>query len=155
MQTDNQFNRGFLDIDRRNIYLLPALRFYNAKLSVNYSSSIRQPSINDLLRQTTFYSQLYSSVGNPDLKPTRFHGLNVNYYNYKNEKLLNTNIYNSFTLDENSLFTERTVISKGATIARPVNKNGRYNTYLGASVGKGFKKFRKWQIRLNSRCPGA
>jgi hypothetical protein len=133
---------------------LPALRFYNAKLSVNYSSSISQPSINDLLPQTTFYSQLYSSVGNPDLKPTRSHNLNLSYYTYKSEKLINTNIYSGFNLDENSIFTQRTVSSEGATIARPVNKNGRYNTYIGANFGKGFKKFHNWQIRLNSRLSG-
>ncbi|RYE20625.1 MAG: TonB-dependent receptor, partial [Sphingobacteriaceae bacterium] len=154
VQIDNHFNRSFPDINQRNIYLLPALRFYNAKLSVNYSSRIRQPSISDLLPQTTFYSQLYSSVGNPDLKPTRSHNLNLSYYTYKSEKLINTNIYSGLTLEENSIFTQRTVSSEGATIARPVNKNGRYNTYLGANFGKGFKKFHNWQIRLNSRLSG-
>ncbi|RYE21971.1 MAG: TonB-dependent receptor [Sphingobacteriaceae bacterium] len=113
MQTDNHFNRSFPDIDRRGVYLLPALRFYNAKLSFNYSSSVRQPSINDLLPQTTFYSQLYSSVGNPDLKSTRSHNFNLNYYTYESEKLLNTSVYSGLNLDENSVFSQRTVSSEG------------------------------------------
>ena len=154
LQTDNQFNRNFSDINRRNAYLLPALRFYAAKFSVNYSSNIRQPSINDLIPQTTFYSQLYSSVGNPDLKPVRSHNLNFSYYNYKNEKLLNTLVYGGFNVDENSIFTERTVSSEGATITKPINKNGRYNGYMGGNFGKGFKRFHNWQIRLNSKLSG-
>jgi hypothetical protein len=151
MQTDNMFNRNFADINRNEFYVLPGLRFNTDKFSLDYNESINQPGINQLLPQTMFYSQLYSAVGNPDLKPSRMHNLYFSYYTYKTEKMLNTNVYVSMIGYENSTFTERIVSNQGATIAKPVNKDGMYSMYGGINIGKGFKKMKEWQIKSNSR----
>jgi hypothetical protein len=151
VQTDNMFNRNISDIKRKEFFILPGLRFSTNKFSLDYSEYINEPGINELLPQTTFYSQLYSSVGNPDLKASRGHNFYFSYYDYKTEKMLNTNIYASITTYDNSEFSERTVTDQGATISKSVNKDGKYYLYCGINVGKGFKKIKDWQLKLNSR----
>ncbi|MBW4891720.1 outer membrane beta-barrel protein [Mucilaginibacter sp. HMF5004] len=151
MQTNNKFNRNIADINRRSLYLLPAFRFNTESFSVDYSEYVDQPSINDLLPQTTVYSQLYSRVGNPDLQATRTHNIYFSYYKYQTEKMLNTNFYASISVYENSIFNERTVSPVGATVSKNVNKDGRYYTYAGMSIGKSYKKINDWQFKFNSR----
>lgn len=150
IQIYDQFHKGIPDVDRHNFYLLPALRFDGDSYSLSYDVSISQPSINDLLPYTTFYSQLYSSVGNPDLKPSRTHNISFNVYKYKSESQVNFNLYSYLSIEENSVFTQENITSQNATISRPINRDGRYNMYAGANFGKGFKKIGNWQIRLNT-----
>lgn len=149
-QVYNRFNKAVPDINRYETYLLPSLSFSNARFSANYNVNVRQPSINDMLPYSTFYSQLYSRRGNPDLKPTRTHSLYMSYYVNKTESMLNYNLYSNFSVDENNIFNETTQTDQGATFAKPVNRTGSYSGYIGFSIGKTFKKSNNWQIRSST-----
>ena len=151
MQTYNRFNKGFPDINRFNTYLLPAISFSNSVFSLSYDASIRQPDINSMRPDTTVYNQLSSSAGNPMLKPTRSHSLNVGLYLNKTERMLSTNINGYFSFDENSIFSQRQISSQGISFSRPINKTGSYYTSITGTESKGFKKFDNWQIRLTDR----
>jgi hypothetical protein len=151
MQTYNRFNKGFPDINRFSTYLLPALSFSNSKFSVSYDVSVRQPDINSMRPDTTVYNQLSSSAGNPLLKPTRSHSLNVGLYLNKSERMLSTNINGYFSIDENSIFSQRQISSQGISFSRPINKTGSYYSSVTGTESKSFKKFDAWQIRLTDR----
>lgn len=151
MQTYNKFNKGFADINRFNTYLLPSLSFSNSLISISYDEGISQPDITSMRPDTTVYNQLSSSAGNPLLKPTRTHNLNLSLNINKPDRMLSTNIYGYFTIYENSIFSERTISSQGVNFSRPINKTGSYYTSLSGTESKGFKKFDNWQIRLVDR----
>jgi hypothetical protein len=151
MQTNNQFNKpGVADINRRELFLLPTLRFNIINFSVNYNTSIRQPSITDMLPFSTVYSQLYTSVGNPDLKATRTHNATINYNKYISESQLWNYINFSASLEENSIFLKQTISSQGAKISKPINKDGQYNLSFNYNVNKTFKKAGDWQLGFNA-----
>lgn len=148
LQRYDQFNKNVSDINKTDIYLLPSLRLDYKAFSFNYNNSVQQPSINNLLPYRTVFSQLYSSVGNPDLMPTRSHDFNFNYYKYITEKQINLGISGNFNLEKNSIFSERTVSSQGASTSRPINRSGIYRYYASAYGGRSFSKMGKWQIRF-------
>jgi hypothetical protein len=150
LQRYDQFNKNVGDIDKTDIYLLPSLRLDYKGFSFNYSNAVQQPGISNLLPYRTVYSQLYSSVGNPDLKSTRSHDFNFNYYKYITEKQINLGISGNFNLEQNSIFSERTVSSQGVSTSRPINRSGIYRYYASAYGGRSFSKMGKWQIRFFS-----
>jgi hypothetical protein len=151
MQTDNQFHKNLANINRRELFILPSVQLSVNSFSINYDESVYQPSINNLLPIKTVYSQLYSSAGNPDQLPTRTHSLSLNFSSNKPEKQLSFNVYSTVNWSTNSVFSERTVNSQGASFSKPVNKSGTYYAYMYFYVNKGFKKFNNWQLRLSSQ----
>jgi len=151
MQTYNKFKKGFPDINRYDTFLLPALSFSNSLFSLSYSMSVRQPEINSLRPDTTVYNQFSSNSGNPLLKPTRSHSLNVSVYLNKPERMLSTNISGYFFINENSVFSERKTSSQYVSFSRPINKSGSYSSSLSGTESKSFKKFNNWQVRLTDR----
>ncbi|WP_342648290.1 outer membrane beta-barrel protein [Mucilaginibacter sp. CSA2-8R] len=150
LQRYDQFNKKVSDINKTYIYALPSVRIDYNHLSFNYNNSVQQPDISNLLPYRTVYSQLYSSIGNPDLKPTRTHNLNFNYYKYITEKQLNFSFSSDLNLEQNSIFNERTVNGQGVTASRPINRSGVYRYYFSAYGGRGFKKMGNWQLRINN-----
>ncbi len=150
LQRYDKFNKNVSDIKKIALYLLPTFRLDYNGFSFNYDNTVRQPDINNLLPYRTVYSQLYSSIGNPDLKPTRVHSFNFNYYKYITEKQINIGSYSSVNFEQNSIFSERTVSSQGVTTTRPINANGLYRYYIGVYGGRSFKKMGQWQLRFNT-----
>lgn len=155
VQTFNKFNKGFPDINRFDTFLLPSLSFSNSTFSASYDMSVRQPDINSMRPDTTVYSQLNSSTGNPNLKPTRTHTLNASVYINKPDRMLSTNISGYFSFDQNSIFSATTVSPQDVSFSQPVNKTGSYYSSLSGTESKGFKKFDNWQIRLTDRISGS
>jgi hypothetical protein len=151
MQVYNQFHKNVADINRFETYLLPSFDMSISNLSLSYSQSVSQPSINDMVPYTTVYNLLNSFVGNPDLLPTRNHNLNASYYYNKSESQLSGSLYSYYSFNENSVFRESTYNNQGGSFQKPVNKTGSYNYYISASISKGFKKFNNWQIRVSDR----
>lgn len=151
MQTFNKFNSKYPDINRYNTFLLPSISFSNSLFSVSYDMSVRQPDINSLRPDTMVYNPLSSSAGNPFLKPTRSHSLNISVFINKPDRMLSTNISGYFSMDENSTFSQRTISDQGVSFTRPINKTGSYYTYLSGTESKGLKKFDNWQIRFTDR----
>lgn len=148
VQLYNQFSKNIPDINRSEIHLLPSLVFSAPGFSVGYDENINQPAINELYPYTTFYNSLYSTRGNPNLKPGRSRTLSANFYSNKTERMLNITLNAQFSLTQPNVFNETSVNSQGATLLMPVNKTGVYNFYVGGTIDKGFKKFNNWQLRV-------
>jgi hypothetical protein len=146
----NKFNSTVGDIGKSYYFLFPTLKISGEGFSADYYESIEHPQISQMAPITRVYNQLYKFIGNPDLVPSRLHYLTGNFYNYNNDKQINTNLYGGLTLTENNIVSKNTIDAVGATTATTVNQGNGWRTYLGAGFGKQFKKTQFLQISLNT-----
>ncbi|MGN6178786.1 MAG: outer membrane beta-barrel protein [Mucilaginibacter sp.] len=144
-QINNRFNQNIPDLNQHFSYLFPYLSLGLGKISFNYSEDAGQPSINQLLPTTIVYNQLSSFAGNPNLRPTLMRNFSLQYNSF-NPQGMYAFISARVILENNSITQESFVSAQGATFATPVNKNGRFTTYVGGTIGKQFKKQGKWKI---------
>ncbi len=136
------FSQSFQDI-------LPNATFrYNfsqtKNLNIDYRTSTNQPSITQLqpvLDQSNINRQ---SIGNPDLKRSYVHNVNIRFFSSKILagknffSTLNASTTNNSIVNYDSVLPNRTILSK------PVNVNGAYRINGTMNYGFGIKK-------LNSR----
>ena len=146
----NQFNRHLPDFYQHDLYFLPDINISNKNFSLSYYTEIRLPTINDLLPYSTFYNQLFSTIGNPLLKTTYEHRLGLTFYHFNMINSTNANIFFDGSIRENDIFYKQSVSSQGAVVSKPVNQSGSYNLNLGINLGKGFSKINHWKVRINT-----
>ena len=129
--------------------ILPNANFrYNfsqtKNLNIDYRTSTNQPSITQLqpvLDQSNINRQV---IGNPDLKRSYVHNLNIRFFSSKILagknffSTLNASTTNNSIVNYDSVLPNRTILSK------PVNVNGAYRINGTVNYGFGIKK-------LNSR----
>jgi len=144
-QINNRFNQNIPDLNQHFSYFFPYISLGLGKINFNYSEDASQPSINQLLPTTVVYNQLSSFEGNPNLRPTRMRNFSVMFNSFNPQGMyvfMNARVI----LESNSITQESFVSAQGATFTTPVNKNGRFTTYIGGTIGKRFKKQGKWQF---------
>lgn len=153
-QIDNRFNQNIPDLNQHFTYFFPNISLGFGKINLGYSEDASQPSINQLLPTTIVYNQLNSFEGNPNLRPTRMRNFSLQYNDFKPQGIyvfMNARVI----LESNSITQESFVSAQGATFATPVNKNGRFTTYVGGTIGKHFKKQGKWEFSENLNINGS
>lgn len=131
-------NQTFKDI-------LPSAMFKYAfsqtqNLNFNYRTSTNQPSLTQLqpvLDQTNIN---YQTIGNPDLKRSYTHNLNLTYFSSK--ILAQRNIFAIFNTQfvNNSIVNYDSILPSRVTLSKPVNVNGVYRINGGLNYGFGVKK---------------
>jgi hypothetical protein len=146
-QIDNEFNQNIPDLDQHFTYLFPFISLTVNKVNFSYTEDVRQPTVSQLMPITLIYDPLDSFQGNPDLKPTRLHNFSISYNNYIQQTEMFINLSAKVIVETNSLIQESLVSAEGAQLTTPINKNGRFTTYVTGNVGKSFKKSGKWQLR--------
>jgi hypothetical protein len=131
--------------------ILPNANFrYNfsqtKNLNIDYRTSTNQPSITQLqpvLDQSNINRQ---SIGNPDLKRSYVHNLNIRFFSSKILagknffSTLNASTTNNSIVNYDSVLPNRTILSK------PVNVNGAYRVNTSLNYGFAIKKLKS---RLN------
>jgi hypothetical protein len=106
----------------------------NSNLRINYSGATKQPNIDQLqpLRNNQdFFNQF---IGNPDLKPSFTHTMNLSHNSYS--ILTETQFYQNISLRTTSdLISYNRIIDpeSAQTITQPINTNGNFsgNFYIG------------------------
>ncbi|TKC07151.1 outer membrane beta-barrel protein [Pedobacter frigoris] len=146
----NKFNSTIKDQRQNYFNLLPTLSFDGPSFSISYRESIEQPQISQMQPIVREYSQLYKSIGNPDLKPKHTYEFSGNFYKYNHEKQLNYNGYTGINFSNNTTVNKNTIDVNGATTSTTINKDGGMYGYFGGNIGKQFKKSQNWQIGLNA-----
>ncbi|MBK7306465.1 MAG: outer membrane beta-barrel protein [Chitinophagaceae bacterium] len=83
---------------------------------------------------------LYQYVGNPDLKQSFRHNVNLNYnfYNVLKEKGMWAGVYGGFT--QNAFVNQSIIDNTGKTTSKTVNANGNYNFGLYSDYNFKWKK---------------
>ena len=123
----------------------PTASFYK-KLSgyggirFNYNGSSNAPTLDQLQPIVDNSDPLYQYIGNPDLKQSFRHSVNVNYnfYNVLKEKGMWAGIWGSFT--QNAFVNQSAIDNTGKTIYKTVNANGNYNLGLYSNYNFKWKK---------------
>ena len=133
-----KLNQEFKDI-------LPSAMFqYNfsqtKNLNINYRTSTNQPSLTQLqpvLDQSNINNQ---SIGNPDLKRSYVHNLNIRYFASKFIAQKNFFATLNASTTNNSIVNYDSVLPSRVILSKPVNVNGVYRVNGSLNYGIGFKK---------------
>ena len=117
-------------------------------LNANYTGNANQPNFNQLQPVQDFTNPQSTSIGNPDLKPSINHNLNLSYnnFNFISGKVIFTNLTLSTIRNQIVNKTARRD-SIGSTISIPENVNGYYNVLGFYAYSKPYKN-RKYVITL-------
>ncbi len=115
-------------------------------LRFNYNGSSKAPSLDQLQPIVDNTDPLVQYVGNPDLKQSFNHSINLNYnfYNVLKEKGMWSGIYGS--INQNAFVNQSTIDNTGKTTYKTVNTNGNY--YFGLYSSYNFK-WKKPNIRVS------
>jgi Outer membrane protein beta-barrel family/Carboxypeptidase regulatory-like domain len=129
----------------------PTASFYkklsgNGGIRFNYSGSTKAPSLDQLQPIVDNTDQLNQYIGNPNLKQSFTHNINLNYnfYNVLQEKGMWSGIYGGIT--QNAFVNERTIDSVGKSTYKTINANGNY--YFNLYSNYNFK-WKKPSIRIS------
>ncbi len=142
-EQDNRTKIIFREYNFNNFF--PSASFFKklknyGGIRFNYNGSSRAPSLDQLQPIIDNTNQLNQVVGNPDLKQSFTHNLNLNYnfYNVLKERGFWSGIYGGFT--QNAFVNDVTLYGYGKTISKTVNTNGNYNFGLYSNYNFKWKK---------------
>ena len=142
---------SYRPIQRVNVF--PIARFaYNftktKSLNINYSGSAQQPGFSQLQDVLDPTNAPYFSRGNPNLRPSINHNINMffNNFNFVTGKVIFTNL--AFSMIQNQIVNKITKLdSAGSQLTTPENVNGFYNINGFYSYSRPYKN-RRYVITL-------
>ncbi|RAV27603.1 outer membrane beta-barrel protein [Sinomicrobium soli] len=120
--------------------------------NMDYNYNVSPPPASQLLPVEDLSNPLRTTIGNPDLDPTRSHSINFGFNNYDFAKRRGIFTFMRFNYDENNIVsvTEYDENYKSTTTYK--NIDGTYNSSLGAFWSKSYKKGEStFQYRLGAR----
>jgi hypothetical protein len=144
-----KLNQDFKDI-------LPSAMFrYNfsqtKNLNIDYRTSTNQPSITQLqpvLDQSNINRQ---TIGNPDLKRSYQHNINIRFFSSKVISQKNFFATVNASTTNNSIINYDSILPSRVTLSKPVNVNGAYRVFGSLNYGFGMKKlFSRFNFGLNT-----
>jgi hypothetical protein len=120
--------------------VLPHVMFGWKRNSFSYNYDIGIPDASYLLPVSDSSNPFVIRRGNPDLKPSKRHRLNLtlNKINTKKWIYYSLNFGTGFT--NNDVVLNRKVSPDGISITSPLNVNGTFNIYSNGEFGKDFKQ---------------
>ena len=138
----------------KKVNIFPVARFsYNfsktQSLTANYRGDAQQPGFTQLQDIVDSSNLQYRTRGNPNLKPSINHGVNLFYnnFNFTTERVLFTSL--SFSTIQNQIVNNTSRIgTSGAQITMPENVNGYYNVSGFYNLSKPYHS-RRYVISLN------
>jgi hypothetical protein len=113
-------------------------------INFNYNGQSQQPSIQQLQPVPDNTNTLYLRLGNPDLKPSFMHTVNVNLQQSDSKTFWNGGL--NFSTVKNQIVYETWFDS--IQISRPINTNGNYNLSYILNYSRGWKK-KDWSLRVS------
>jgi hypothetical protein len=133
------------------INLTPSATFgYNfsktGSVSVYYNGRSQQPSIQQLQPVPDNSNPLYVQLGNPDLRPSFFHNVNLQVRESKGNSYWFTGL--SFNATQNQIITQTWFDDVGKQFSQPVNVNGNYGMSGNLQYSRSWKK-RDVVLRMN------
>lgn len=112
--------------------LLPFMNFnynfnQNTRLYLNYNTNSQQPSINQLQPLPNNANQNFITLGNPNLRPTLAHQLNLNFNSYKPVSGKYFWAGGNFRYVQDAFSSNLVYDSLGRSVSTPINVDGNYN----------------------------
>jgi hypothetical protein len=145
-------NSAYKSITRVNIFPIARLvyNFSRSKsININYTGNASQPSFSQLQPVVDSSNLQYVTAGNPNLKPSINHAINLSYnnFNFISGKVLFTNI--NFSTIKNQIVNNTSFNPvAGRQFSVPENVNGFYNVLGFYTFSKPYKN-RKYVLTFN------
>jgi Outer membrane protein beta-barrel family/CarboxypepD_reg-like domain len=139
-------------ITRVNIFPVARMTYNFSRtkaINMSYSGTANQPSFSQLQPVVDQSNQQSITSGNPDLKPSINHNVNVSFnnFNFITGKVLFTNF--TFSTIKNQIINKTARLNNsGASISVPENVNGYYNLLGFYTYSKPYKN-RKFVLTFN------
>ncbi|MFT3704253.1 MAG: outer membrane beta-barrel protein [Agriterribacter sp.] len=150
LQIDNEFQKN-PSIPQRFNYILPSLNINIASWNINYAASANEPQVNDLQPVADNTNPLYIQKGNPALKPSVSHFVNINTYKYDMKTNINYNLYFYGMITDNAVIQSRTVDKNGVQVMTPVNADGVWKVETNMNINKQIKFNQHWKFSAGAR----
>jgi hypothetical protein len=114
-------------VAQRFDYLYPSLSINLGSFSLGYRAYIQEPRANDLQPVIDISNRFYQQFGNPDLKPSFTHNININAYKFNPKTGNSYSVYVNGGFVDNAAARETTIDRNGVQSSRPINVDGIYN----------------------------
>jgi hypothetical protein len=115
-------------------------------VAVYYNGRSQQPSIQQLQPVPDNSNPLYVQLGNPDLRPSFFHNINMQVRESKGNSYWFAGF--GFNSTQNQIITQTWFDDVGKQYSQPVNVNGNYGTSGNLQYSKTWKR-REVVLRMN------
>ncbi|MDQ8003776.1 MAG: outer membrane beta-barrel protein [Pedobacter sp.] len=112
-------------------------------LNFSYSPSFREALVSYLQPVANNTNPFFIQNGNPNLRPSKTHQVNMNVYKYDTQKTLSYNLYLGGSVQNDGLIMSRTVSDGGVQTTTPVNQDGIWQFHSNGNLSKEFKGTRK------------
>lgn len=145
LHINNHFRKN-PSIPQRFSYILPSLQINIASWNINYNVNVNEPNTDNLQPVADNTNPLFIKRGNPGLKPSINHSLNINTYKYSMKSNLNYNIYFYGSVSDNAVVYERTIDKTGVQITTPVNADGLWQVQTNMNINKQVKFNKNWKF---------
>ncbi len=106
-----------------------------SNITVNYRTSTRDPSLNELQPFVDNTDPLRTYSGNPDLTPQYQHSLRADFRRFDQFSFRSIYVYANVGYNRNQIVQSRLVDAQGRQSVMPVNLGDGWNTNLGGSYG--------------------
>lgn len=121
-----------------------------SSFNVDYRARSSQPSVTQLQPVDDVSDPLNIVRGNPELKPTFSHNMNIRYQNFNAENQRSIMVMTNWSLTQNSIVSRTTFNSlTGGRLTEYVNVNGVWNGNLMAMYSQPLRN-KAWQVSLHT-----
>ncbi len=118
-------------------------------ISLRYDLNNNAPNVTQLSPFINVRNPLFISQGNPDLKPSNNHGINLNFSKYNVQKEANIYLYSGLNISTDDVIQKSTIDEDLVRNTTYTNINGNYNVNIGSGYGKKIKLDSLSSLRYN------
>ncbi|SOD19652.1 outer membrane beta-barrel protein [Pedobacter xixiisoli] len=145
---ENKFTKQE-NIEQHFNFFAPQLIIKYKNLNFSYSPSFREADVRYLQTVPNNTNSTFIQNGNPNLRPSRTHQVNLNVYKYDTKRTLNYNIYLGGSVQNDGVIMAREVDANLRQISTPVNQDGIWQFHSNGNISKDFKSAKR-QITLSA-----
>lgn len=106
-----------------------------SNFSVNYRTSTRDPSLNELQPFVDNTDPLRTYAGNPDLTPQYQHSLRTDFRRFDQFSFRSIYLFANLGYNRNQIVNSRVIDAQGRQTVMPINLGDGWNSSLGGSYG--------------------
>ncbi len=137
------------DFEQHFQFFAPQLTVRYKDLSLSYSPSFREPDVRYIQPVANNTNPLYIQNGNPNLRPSKTHQINLNIYKYDTKRTLSYNAYLGGSVQNDGIIMSRIIGNNGIQTSTPINEDGIRQFHANGNLSKDFKS-NKRQFNINA-----
>jgi hypothetical protein len=113
-----------------------------SNLNLTYNTNTQQPSVRQLQPVADVSDPLNVSLGNPDLRRSYNHSLNLTYFAADPLRGKNFFAFTALNITDDAIVNSDDIKADGTRISKPVNANGNINAFSSVNLGFPIKKLK-------------